>query len=80
MCEMDEILDLPEGTEGRGRFAAIWLQGRIELRPDSYDLLLVDSTRGVNVAHTLKTQAITKYSSRESDVLSKVEAPALAAC
>lgn len=68
---------IPDGTEDRGRFAAIWLDGTIELKPGSYDLFLVDGTRSVNVAYTLKPEAITKYSARESDVLSKVEVPPL---
>ena len=70
-------VSIPEGTEDRGRFAAIWLDGTIELKPGSYDLFLVDGTRSVNVAYTLKPEAITEYSSRDSDALSKVEAPAL---
>ena len=70
-------VSIPGGTEDRGRFAAIWLDGTIELKPGSYDLFLVDGTRSVNVAYTLKPEAITEYSSRDSDALSKVEAPAL---
>jgi ABC-type nickel/cobalt efflux system permease component RcnA len=66
----------PEGTTNRGRFAPVWLEGRIELAPGSYDLFLVDGTRSVNVAYTLTPESITEYSARDSDVLSKVEAPA----
>lgn len=68
---------VPEGTEDRGRFTAIWLEGRILLEPAAYDLFLVDGTRSINVAYTFELEAITEYSSRESDILSKVEAPAV---
>ena len=69
-------VSIPGGTEDRGRFAPIWLQGQLELKPASYDLYLVDGTRSVNVAYTLAPDSITEYSSKESDILSKVEAPA----
>jgi len=67
----------PAGTEDRGRFAAVWLEGPIRLEPASYDLFLVDGTASVNVAYTLQAESIAPYSSRKSDALSKVDAPAL---
>jgi ABC-type nickel/cobalt efflux system permease component RcnA len=67
----------PAGTEDRGRFVAIWLEGRIRLEPASYDLFLVDGTASINVAYTLQAERIAPYSSRESNGLSKVDVPAL---
>lgn len=67
---------VPGGTNDRGRFAAIWLEGRIELKPAEYDLFLADGTRSVKVAYTMTTATISTYSSQESDVLARVEAPA----
>jgi nickel/cobalt exporter len=67
----------PAGAEDRGRFAAVWLEGRIRLEPGNYDLFLVDGTASINVAYTLQAERIIPYSSRESDALSKVDAPAL---
>ena len=66
---------VPGGTEDRGRFAAIWLEGRLELKPAAYDLFLVDGNRSVNVAYTMTAKAVTDYSSKDSDVLSQVKAP-----
>ncbi|MEM9236187.1 MAG: DUF3299 domain-containing protein [Verrucomicrobiota bacterium] len=68
-------VEVPEGTEDRGRFAAIWLEGTIRLEPADYDLFLVDGTRSVKVAYTMTTDRILKYSARESDVLAQVEVP-----
>ena len=68
-------VSVPEGTEDRGRFAAIWLEGAIELKPDEYDLFLVDGTRKVKVAYTLSESEVTEYSAAKSDELSKVEIP-----
>ncbi len=66
---------VPGGTENRGRFAPVWLEGRIELKPASYDLFLVDGTRSVNVAYTMMSDLIERFSSAESDVLRQVEVP-----
>jgi len=65
----------PEGVVDRGRFAAIWIEGRVTLKPDSYDLFLVDGTRSVKVAYTMALDEISDYSSEESDVLAQVEIP-----
>ena len=66
---------VPGGTEDRGRFAPIWLEGRLELKPAAYDLFLVDGNRSVNVAYTMTANVIAEYSSEDSDVLSQVKAP-----
>lgn len=66
---------VPGGTEDRGRFSAIWLEGTLELKPAEYDLFLVDGTRSVKVAYTMTTDRISTYSSTESDVLAQVEVP-----
>lgn len=68
-------VSVPGGTEDKGRFAAIWLEGQIDLEPASYDLFLVDGTRTVNVAYTMTTDTITDYSSTESDTLAQVTIP-----
>ena len=68
-------VDVPGGTEDLGRFAAIWLEGRIELEPREYELFLVDGSRKINVAYTMVTESITPYSSGDSDTLAKVQAP-----
>ncbi len=68
-------VDVPDGTEDRGRFAAIWMEGTIQLKPSEYDLFLVDGTRTVKVAYTMTDPVVTEYSAAESDALSKVEIP-----
>ncbi len=66
---------VPGGAEDKGRFAAIWVEGDIRLEPGSYDLFLVDGSREIKVAYTMTTDAISDYSSQESDVLAEVEVP-----
>ena len=66
---------VPEGVGDKGRFAAVWIEGEIRLRPDSYELFLIDGTREINVAYTMTTDRISDYSSQESDVLARVEVP-----
>jgi len=68
-------VDVPSGTVDEGRFAAIWLEGTVELKPASYDLFLVDGTRSIKVAYTMTTDQISEYSSQESDILNQVEVP-----
>lgn len=68
-------VEVPGGATDRGRFAAIWVEGRIELKPSSYDLFLVDGTMSVKVGYTMTTEGVSEYSASESDVLSKVEVP-----
>lgn len=70
---------VPGGAEDRGRFAAIWIEGEVELDPRDYKLFLVDGTRSVKVAYTMETGLVSEYSSRESDILAKVEVPELGA-
>ena len=65
----------PIGIEDKGRFSPVWVSGTIMLKPKKYDLFLVDGTREINVAYTLTTKAVEPYSSKESDVLAKVEIP-----
>ncbi len=66
---------VPEGVEDRGRFAAVWMEGTLELEPASYDLYLVDGTRSVKVAYIMEEVSLSTYSSTESDALSQVEIP-----
>ena len=66
---------VPGGSEDKGHFAAIWIEGAIALKPGTYDLYLVDGSREINVAYTMSTDAISEYSAIASDVLSKVEIP-----
>ena len=68
-------VDVPGGTKDRGRFAPIWLEGILELKPAEYKLFLVDGTRMVRVAYTMKTDVVSDYSSKESNVLVQVEIP-----
>lgn len=66
---------VPGGSEPRGYFSPIWLEGSLELKPANYNLFLVDGTRSVGVAFTLEAERITDYSATESDSLAKVEIP-----
>ena len=66
---------VPEGVQDKGRFAAIWLEGMIELKPSEYELFLVDGTMKVKVAYTMNGAAISDYSALESDILAQVEIP-----
>jgi hypothetical protein len=66
---------VPGGAEDKGRFAAIWIEGEITLKPGTYELYLVDGSREINVAYTMSTDAISEYSAVASDALSKVEIP-----
>lgn len=68
-------VNCPDGVEDRGRFAAIWLEGGLELKPGKYELFLVDGTRSVSVSYSMETHQVSVYSSKDSDVLSKVEVP-----
>ena len=66
---------VPEGVPDKGRFAAIWLEGMIELKPSEYDLFLVDGTMKVKVSYTMDGAAVSDYSALESDILAQVEVP-----
>ena len=68
-------VSVPEGVQDKGRFAAIWLEGKIELKPSEYDLFLVDGTMTVKVAYTMDGAVISDYSALESDILAQVEVP-----
>ena len=68
-------VSVADGTDDKGRFAAIWLEGKLELEPAEYDLFLVDGTRSIKVAYTMSTDRISEYSSKESDILAQVEVP-----
>jgi nickel/cobalt exporter len=68
-------VSIPVGTENKGRFAAIWIEGRITLKPSVYELFLVDGKRDIKVAYTMELDSIDEYSSKESDTLAKVEIP-----
>jgi ABC-type nickel/cobalt efflux system permease component RcnA len=68
-------VSVPEGMEPRGQFSPVWIEGKIEVKPASYDLFLVDGSMQVKVAYTMATDAISDYSAAESDDLAKVEIP-----
>jgi len=68
-------VSVPEGTEARGPFSPVWLEGTLEHKPASYDLFLVDGTRSVDVAYTMEAGRIDDYSAADSDTLAKVEVP-----
>jgi len=65
----------PQGTEPRGHFSAIWLEGTITFKPADYHLFLVDGKREVRVVYDMEIQDFSDYSADESDVLAKVEIP-----
>lgn len=67
---------VPGGTDARGPFSPVWLEGTLELKPASYELFLVDGTRRVNVAFTMEAEGVTDYSAAVSDTLARVEIPA----
>ncbi len=66
---------VPGGTDPRGHFSPVWIEGTIELKPASYNLFLVDGSMQVKVAYTMVTDAISDYSAADSDALAKVEIP-----
>ncbi|SHJ79210.1 ABC-type nickel/cobalt efflux system, permease component RcnA [Rubritalea squalenifaciens DSM 18772] len=66
---------VPGGTKDRGRFAALWLEGKLELKPEEYDLFLVDGSARVKVSFSMTTDRLSDYSPDDSDILAKVEAP-----
>jgi len=68
-------VSVPGGTELRGRYSPVWIEGAIELKPGSYDLFLVDGSMQVKVAYTMVTETISDYLAAESDTLAKVEIP-----
>ena len=68
-------VSVPGGTPDQGRFAAVWIEGEIVLKPDTYQLFLVDGTRDINVAYTMELDSVSEYSSTESDTLARVEVP-----
>ena len=68
-------VSVPGGTEPRGQFSPVWIEGTIELKPASYNLFLVDGSMQVKVAYTMVTNAISEYSAADSDTLAKVEIP-----
>ena len=68
-------VSVPAGTEDKGRFAAVWIEGEILLNPEVYELFLVDGKRDIKVAYTLELMELEEYSSKESDILAKVEVP-----
>lgn len=68
-------VSVPGGTELRGRYSPVWIEGAIELKPGSYDLFLVDGSMQVKVAYTMVTESISDYLAAESDTLAKVEIP-----
>ena len=68
-------ISVPGGMEPRGQFSPVWIEGKIEVKPASYDLFLVDGSMQVKVAYSMVTDAISDYSAAESDDLAKVEIP-----
>jgi ABC-type nickel/cobalt efflux system permease component RcnA len=68
-------VSVPGGTEPRGQFSPVWIEGTIELKPASHNLFLVDGSMQVRVAYTMVTNAISEYSAADSDTLAKVEIP-----
>jgi len=68
-------VSVPGGASDKGRFAAIWIEGTLTLKPASYELFLVDGKRDIKVAYTLELGALSEYSSTESDTLAKVDIP-----
>ena len=68
-------VSVPAGTEPRGRFSPIWLEGTIELKPSQHNLFLVDGSRQLSIAYAMSTDIISDYSARDSDVLARVEIP-----
>ena len=68
-------VSVPGGTELRGRYSPVWIEGAIEMKPGSYDLFLVDGSMQVKVAYTMVTETISDYLAAESDTLAKVEIP-----
>jgi ABC-type nickel/cobalt efflux system permease component RcnA len=68
-------ITVPNGMEPRGQFSPVWIEGKIEVKPASYDLFLVDGSMEVEVAYAMATDAISDYSAAESDDLAKVEIP-----
>jgi ABC-type nickel/cobalt efflux system permease component RcnA len=65
----------PEGIEYQGRFAPVWLTGRIETKSGEYDLFLVDGSAKITVGYTFDTSLVQKYSAAESDALANVVVP-----
>ena len=68
-------ISVPGGMEPRGQFSPVWIEGKIEVKPASYDLFLVDGSMQVKVAYSMVTDVINDYSAAESDDLAKVEIP-----
>ncbi|MGD9308003.1 MAG: DUF3299 domain-containing protein [Desulfosarcina sp.] len=65
----------PEGIEYQGRFAPVWLTGRIGAKSGEYDLFLVDGSARIKVGYVLDAYRVEEYTAAESDALAKVEVP-----
>ncbi|GAA5494864.1 hypothetical protein Rhal01_01028 [Rubritalea halochordaticola] len=67
---------VPEGMPDLGLFTPVWVEGIIKLQPKQYQLFLVDGSSVVNVAYLMKPVTVSEYSSKDSDILAQIEAPA----
>ena len=66
---------VPEGFADNGRFAPIWIEGQLTLKPAQYDIFLVDGSGTVSVAYAVASATISDYSPADSDILAQIQAP-----
>jgi len=71
-------VSVPGGTDIRGRFSAVWIEGVLEHEPATHHLFLVDGSRDLKVTYSMVAREISDYSPGESDTLAKVEIPGVA--
>ena len=66
---------VPGGTDYRGQFAAVWIEGALEHKPASHRLFLVDGTRELQVTYAMTARGIHDYSPGQSNSLAQVKIP-----
>lgn len=61
----------PQGLRDKGRFAPVWVGGRIQAHPTRNDLFLVDGSGIVASGYVMDAGSVEDYSAAESDALAR---------